>query len=92
MAAGELSITPDASARALDARISPSAAITFAFKYKFYNIYLVQYPSPTLALAALPASASAAMVLCSCSGSLASLLQRMETLDRIVCRIYLMYV
>ena len=68
-------MTPDASARASDALISPSAAITWTWNY-LQALYIFHLDD-TFALAALPASASAAMVLLSCSGSRASFLNTM---------------
>uniref|UniRef100_A0A673HEW9 Uncharacterized protein n=1 Tax=Sinocyclocheilus rhinocerous TaxID=307959 RepID=A0A673HEW9_9TELE len=71
-------ITIDASFRALDAFISPSAAMTLIL---------------TFALASRAASASAAIALCSCCGSLTSLISTRSTLiphesvasSRVIC-------
>uniref|UniRef100_A0A8C2INE2 Uncharacterized protein n=2 Tax=Cyprinus carpio TaxID=7962 RepID=A0A8C2INE2_CYPCA len=63
-------ITRDASFRALDAFISPSAAITYI------NTNLIL----TFALASRAASASVAIALCSCCGSLTSLISTRSTL------------
>uniref|UniRef100_A0A8C4S6J8 Uncharacterized protein n=1 Tax=Erpetoichthys calabaricus TaxID=27687 RepID=A0A8C4S6J8_ERPCA len=57
-------MTMEASFRALDAFISPSAAITYL----------------TFARASRVASASAAMALCSCKGSLTSFISTLSTL------------
>uniref|UniRef100_A0A3Q2QQF4 Uncharacterized protein n=1 Tax=Fundulus heteroclitus TaxID=8078 RepID=A0A3Q2QQF4_FUNHE len=61
-------ITREASFRARDAFISPSAAIT------------CDGPRLTLARASRVASASAAMALCSCRGSFTSLISTRSTL------------
>uniref|UniRef100_A0A3B3U8I9 Uncharacterized protein n=1 Tax=Poecilia latipinna TaxID=48699 RepID=A0A3B3U8I9_9TELE len=66
-------ITRDASFRARDAFISPSAAITFILA-DGAALRL------TLALASRLASASAAMALCSCRGSFTSLISTRSTL------------
>ena len=84
-AAGDCSMICEASLRAFDALISPSAAITWTQQQSQILLMkpLKKNYDPTFALASLLASASAAMALCNISGSLASFLKKEKIIRKI---------